>query len=244
MARTFIPDLGATVISYQESLKWFRCIKQPLDSTGRSERCDEPGGGFDRFRNPQVQLFTPWGPRYDWEARGMVIKPDHKEVELLQFFADLLAELQENMPWHTFEWTFLAADLYGARINHLPPEVVEDYFDSVQEVLAEYLPEASLRRWSEFDEQAEPYRQAIRDNFDDEFRSALVHRARKTAKAMGLGSNSDDYLVERLAEARLIEDWLHPVKISPVARHKNQGVDGTLPVFYFVPPELHAPWMG
>lgn len=232
------------MISHHESLKWFRCVKQPLDSTGRAERLEEIDGGFARMSRPEVQLFTPWGPRYDWATRGTVIKPEHKEIELLQLFADLLAELQENMPWQTFDWTFLAADLYGTRINHLSPEVVEEYFDSLQEVMADYLPTATLRRWSEFDQQAEPYRQAIRDNFDDEFRSALAHRARKTAKAMGLGSNSDDYLVERLAEARLIEDWLHPVKISPVARHKNQGVDGTLPVFYFVPPELHAPWMG
>jgi hypothetical protein len=225
------------------ALTWFQCQFYPERKTGRAMNFEGPDGVLGRFAQREVTLFTPWGPRYDWQVRGAVIQAGHREVILLEFLAGLLAQLQVNMPDRQFQWTFLAADLYGVRINHLPVEVVEMYYASLEQWLAMYLPGACLRRWSEFDLVAEPYRQAVYRNYAGEFKPELVARAIKTAEAMGRGGDAAAYLVERLAEARLVEDYLRPVKLSCVGRHKDQGVDGELPVLYLVPPQLHAPWL-
>jgi len=60
---------------------------------------------------------------------------------------------------------------------------------------------------------------------------------------MGKGGDPKEYLVERLAEAMFIETTLHPIKISCVARHKDDKVDWELPRLYFLPERLHAPWL-
>lgn len=222
-------------------IKWFNTVFYPERKTARAVRYED--GILPRLYEREITLFTPWGPRYDWESRGLDINAEDKEVEVLNFLAALLAEWQEKMPNKNFRWVFLGADLYGTRINKLPSEIVTKYFTNLTEWLAQVLPEAEFLLWSGFNEAAEEYRQKIWTNFDDFVDCNLLCRTEKTAHAMAKGGNPKEYLVERLAEAMLIEKTLCPIKISCVARHKDDKVDWELPRLYFLPEHLQAPWL-
>lgn len=222
-------------------VKWFNTVFYPQRKTARAVRYED--GVLPRLRQEEVILFTPWGPRYNWETRGEIIQEGDKEIEALNFLATILEEWKQNMPNKHFRWMFLGADLYGTRINPLPVEVVKHYFVSLAEWLPQILPEAKFRLWSEFDQLAEAYRRRIRSNFEQYVDSNLLQRAIRTAEAMGKGGDPKEYLVERLAEAMLIEEMFHPIKISCVGRHKDDKVDLELPRLYFLPERLHAPWL-
>ncbi len=220
-------------------VKWFNTIFYPQRKTGRAVRYED--GVLPRLREKEVTLFTPWGPRYSWETRGEFIQNEDKEVKVLYFLAEMLGEWKTNMLGKAFRWVFLGADLYGFRINPLPVEVVKHYFDSLAKWLPQILPGAEFHLWSEFDEKAEIYRRKVRDNFDEYIPLVLLWRAMETAKH--IGGDPKQYLIERLAEAMLIEETLHPIKISCVARNKDDTVDWELPRLYFVPEHLLAPWL-
>lgn len=222
-------------------LKWFNVEFYPQRKTGRSVRYED--GVLPRLREREVTLFTPWGPRYGWESRGAVIQDGDKEIDVLYFLVALLGELQQNMPDKKFRWVFLGADLYGTRINNLPVEVVANYFNSLVQWLSQVMPMAEFWLWSQFDSTAEECRQKVRTEFDNLVSYSILSRANQTAQAMGRNSSAKGYLVERLAEAMFIEHTLKPIKISCVARHKDNDVDWQLPRLYFLPKYLHAPWL-
>lgn len=224
-----------------KGVKWFYTDFLPRMKTARSVRIED--AILPRLREQNINLFTPWGPRYSWETRGAVIRESDKEVATLEFLYTVLAEMSKRMPGKNLRWTFLGADLYGTRLNGLLEAVVIDYFASLSCWLATLLPEAEFRLWSEFDEVAEPYRKDARVNFDQFIRPGLIQRASLTTQIMGRGSDPEAYLVERLAEARLIEDLFRPIKVSCVMRHKDDHVDADLPRLYIVPEYLTAPWM-
>ncbi len=222
-------------------VKWFNTVFYPQNKIARAVRYED--GVLPRLREQKVTFFTPWGPRYSWESRGAAIEGRDKEIEVLNFLSVLFTEWQQNMPNKSFRWVFLGADLYGTRINNLPREVVANYFVSLAGCLARILPTAEFRLWSQFNDVAEGYRRRIRENFDDFVDYDLLLRANQTAKAMGKGGDPKEYLVERLAEAMLIEETLRPIKISCVSRRKDDKVDWELPRLYFLPERLCAPWL-
>jgi len=223
------------------AVKWFNTVFYPQNKTGRAVLYEEKI--LPRLRESEIYFFTPWGPRYDYKKRGLAITEDHKEVKVMKFLAGLLGQLKENMPSKKLSWFFLGADLYGTRINGLPKEVVSKYFDSLDTWLKKILPEVKLQLWSSFDQEAENYRKKVRQDFSNYIDAKLLARASKTAKGMRQGGDPNEYLVERIAEVMLIEKNLHPIKLSCVARYKDDKVDMTLPRLYFVPEALHAPWM-
>lgn len=222
-------------------VKWFNTVFYPKNRTGRAVGYEDKI--LPRLRETEVTLFTPWGPRYKWEIRGVIIRQEDKEVDALNVLAALLGDWRENMPGKEFRWMVLAADLYGTRINNLPDAVVAKYFMSLQEWVHEILPVAEFHLWSEFDEQAEQYRRWVRERSDTMLHYQLVHRATLVAHAMARGGDPKAYLVERIAEAMLIEHMLHPIKISCVPRGKDDNVDWDLPRLYLLPERLHAPWL-
>lgn len=224
-----------------EGVKWFYTDFLPRMKTARSVRIED--AVLPRLREQDINLFTPWGPRYSWQVRGTVIRESDKEVETLEFLRKSLDELLRYMPAKNFRWVFLGADLYGTRLNGLPGEAMSNYFASLSGWLATLLPEVEFRLWSEFDEMAEPYRKQVRANFSQLVQAELLRRTTQTAQAMGKGSDPNDYLTERLAEALLIEGLLKPIKVSCVMRHKDDHVDADLPRLYIVPEDLTAPWM-
>lgn len=222
-------------------VKWFNAIYYPAHRTARAAGYES--GVLPRLREEEVIFFTPWGPRYSLETRGVAIQAGDKEVEVLRLFADFLAEMEKNMPGKKFLWVFLGADLYGTAINGLPEETVSDYFASLAQWLAQILPLAEFWLWSSLSQEAELFRGQVRERFEDLVSPSTLARAVQTARAMGRGGNPRAYLVERLAEAALIEQKLRPIKLSAVGRHKDDGVDGPLPRLYFVPEQLQAPWL-
>lgn len=223
-------------------VKWFRTVWYPENKTGRSPLFEDRV--LPRLRQEEVTLFTPWGPRYGWESRGLVIQQGDKEMEVLNFLAAMFGKWKQNMPGKVFNWLFLGADLYGTRINNLPEEVVRDYFSSLNKRLMEILPTAKFRLWSKFDKTAETYRQTAEANFDKYINRSFFLRTVQTAKAIGGDEDTARaYIIERMAEAELVNDLFQPIKVSCVARGKDDVVDRELPRLYLLPENLHAPWM-
>lgn len=161
----------------------------------------------------------------------------------MNFLAGLFGELKRNMPDKNFRWVILGADLYGTRINNLPIDITSEYFESLTDWLHQILPIAEFQIWSQFDDSAERYRQMVRENFDTLVSEHLLSRANQTAQAMERNSSATNYLVERFAEAMLVESILKPIKISCAPRHKDDSVDWELPRLYFLPDSLHVPWL-
>lgn len=200
-------------------------------------------GVLPRLREQKIFLFTPWGPRYKHQERGTLIRSQDKEVQALRFFAGFLAELSQNMPSKSFHWLFMGADLYGTRINHLPEKVVSEYFDSFAQWLGEIIPMAKFCLWSAFDKLADLYRQRAREGFDELIDQGVLSRATETAQRMRRNSSAREYLVERLAEAMLVEGQFRPVKVSLAPSDKDHLVDWELPRIYVVPKDIRAPWL-
>lgn len=222
-------------------LKWFNTVFYPQRKTARAHLYEE--GVLPRMEQREITLFTPWGPRYSWTRRGTAVTPDCKETKTIEALREILQTLEANMPSRIFSWIFLGADIYGARINSLPEEAVCAYFESLKKAIIAVLPRANFSLWSEFDKEAEPYRGLIWSRFDEYVDPNLLFRARQTASAMRSAGDPKAYLVERLAEAMLIEEKYRPIKISCVARHKDDKVDWQLPRVYILPECLHAPWL-
>ena len=111
-------------------IKWFNCDFYPSKRTGRAVRYED--GVLPRMKEVHTKLFTPWGPRYDWETRGVEIFEEHREVQTLAYLAKLFTELKAQMPEKTWQWIFLAADTYGTRVNKLSTQVVQEYFSSLK----------------------------------------------------------------------------------------------------------------
>lgn len=223
-------------------ITWFNTQFYPDRRTCRAVRYED--GIIPRLREPHVGLFTPWGPRYSWEQRGTEILEHDKEVAVLEHLAGILREWKSIFLGKQFTWLFLGADLYGTRINHLPPAVVSEYFRSLEGWIARIIPEARLELWSDYDQIAAPLRQIITVAPGGYFSQSVITRAQRTAQAMQRGGDPLAYLAERLVEAAIIGmRFPRPIKISCVGRHKDDGVDGDLPRLYLVPEDLHAPWM-
>lgn len=225
-------------------VKWFATVFYPKNKKARAAEYEH--GVLARLcghDGSEIILFTPWGPRYDWEKRGIDIKAEDKEIETLNFLAALLAKWREKMPSKKFHWVFLGADLYGTRINNLPEDAVAGYFASLAKWLGQILPEAEFRLWSEFDKEVENSRKNIWENFGDFVDANLLLRAEKTAQVMARGSDPKAYLVERITEAMFIEQTYRPIKISCVPKYKDDKVDWVLPRLYLIPTNLQAPWL-
>lgn len=224
-----------------QGVKWFNTIYYPTNRTFRAVLYEEKI--LPRLREEKITLFTPWGPRYDFTERGTHVRDGDKEVEVLRFLSNIISSWREQMPGKEFSWIFLGADLYGTRINGLGAEAVSNYFESLRFWLSRLIPKATFRLWSDFDTEAEDYRRKIASNFGQYADCDLLERAEKTAKGMNRGSSAREYLVERFAEALLIEEKFRPIKISCVNRSKDTTVDLDLPRLYFLPERLLAPWM-
>ncbi|MDD4990144.1 MAG: hypothetical protein PHW31_02430 [Candidatus Pacebacteria bacterium] len=222
-------------------VKWFNVDFYPKTYVCRAARYED--GVLPRLREKKITLFTPWGPRYSWEKRGTVIHVEDKEIEVLEFLAKIFSEMKKNMPNKDFRWIFFGADLYGTKVNNLPNEMVDNYFAGLAKWLPQILPEAELKLWSSFNDIAENYRQKVATDFRKYVSPNLLLAASKTANAMGRDSDPKNYIIERIAEAMLIEETLHPIKVSCVGRHKDEHVDWQLPRIYLLPENLWAPWM-
>ena len=223
-----------------KATKWFNCEFYPKNKIQRAIRYED--GILPRIKEEEIVLFTPWGPRYKSERGTKVTKNDH-EVKTLIFLKDVLKKFYENMPGKKFRWLFLGADLYGTKINRLQEDDVKSYFFELKRWVIDLIGIADFQLWSEYDVEAESFRQETRKKLKYLISQSIYSRAVRTANGMGKGSDAEEYLVERLAEAMLIENKFRPIKVSCVNREKDVQVDWELPVLYILPDELKNPWM-
>ncbi len=196
-------------------VKWFNVEFYPENYSGHAVHYHERDGVLDRLRQPTVTFFTPWGPRYSWERRGTEILPEHKEMQTLQHLANLFEQMKNNMPRKQWRWVFVGADLYGTRINKLPEEAVFAYFESLKRRLGEMIPEAEFHLWSTYDAQVEEKRRLIREKGLRELIPGNVLLGAQLVAGKGAFTGSAmDYLVERIAEAQLVEELFHPATLE------------------------------
>jgi len=228
---------------HDQFIKWFSTQYYPSAKTARAVFLDQ--GILPRLRNETICFFTPWGPRYSYKARGVVIHEEDLEVTTLRFLQEVVTtfEIHGINQARKFRWIILGADVYGTKINNLPKSVVADYFQSLKIWIETLLPKAEFLLWSDFDSEAQVYRDEVRQNFTTYIDARLLARAQRTSEGLGTGGSPEAYLIERLAEAMLIEAKFQPIKLSCVARYKDDKVDLNLPRLYVVPEHLHAPWL-
>lgn len=225
-------------------VKWIRTEFHPKNRAARAVLFEEMI--IPRFREDVITLFTPWGPRYGWKNRGVMIAENDSEYRLLTHLAGLYDQIRNRAEGRQIDWVFLAADLYGTRINDLPADIVSEYFANLERVIALVLPIARFEYWSDYDVTASVYRQAIKSAIESMFCQIdenLFKRAKTTASKFQESGDPTDYLIERATEAILIEEKYHPIKISCAPRHKDDKVDLNLPRLYVVPENLMAPWL-
>lgn len=224
-----------------KEVKWFYTDFLPKTRTARSVKIED--GILPRLRKENVKFFTPWGPRYCWKKRGSIIQDFDKEIITLKYLREISYQLSSNMPNKNIQWIFLGADLYGSRINGMPADIISNYFESLFERLNSIIPESEFHLWSEFDLKAQQYRQEVINNRRFYIDEDLFRRAKQTAVFIGQNNNPETYIIERIAEAMLVEELWQPIKISCVQRHKDDKVDMDLPRLYLLPKEITAPWM-
>jgi len=225
-------------------VKWFVMEFYPSRRVGRAVLLEEKL--IPRLEEGEITFFTPWGPRYSYLERGTTIKPSDKEWLTLDYLSKSMEEIKSHAEWRKVHWIFLAADLYGTKINGLPEEAVREYFMSLQEAINEIIPQAEFQYWSEYGSIAMPYRASMSELIDSGFcqlDTDLLKRAQTTASKMQRNSDPTEYLMERAIEAMVIEEMYQPIKLSCVERYKDDKVDLGLPRLYIVPEELTAPWM-
>ncbi len=233
-------------------VKWFNTVYYPQTKKARAVRYED--GVLPRLRERVITFFTPWGFRYNWREQGIAIDhgfiyEDDREVQLLQFFAEMLKEFQANMPDREWRWLFLAADSYATRINgESVIEAVDLYFSDLYLWFLKIMPEkvAALTKWSrcDYSDVAVGFRKTVENNFDRYISQTAFKRAIATALKMGKTEESAKaYCIERATEALWVEEACHPIKISAVRRDKDDGVDVDLPRIYLVPENLQAPWL-
>ncbi|OHB20199.1 MAG: hypothetical protein A2666_00965 [Parcubacteria group bacterium RIFCSPHIGHO2_01_FULL_47_10b] len=225
------------------SFRWFHTIFYPTHKTESAYRYEEEDGVCSRMLEKRVTLFTPWGPKYSCQEKGVTLLSGSPETKTLLRLREIWDMLTMHMPDRTFSWEFLFADWYGYGINNLPQPSVLEYFRNMEYMLAEYLPDAVFTYWSAMRELAQPFREHAHVHLETMVSSEVVQDAQATAQKLGCAGNPSDYLVERIAEARFIEETLHPVKISCVRSQKNREVDGNIPCLYLLPQRFHAPWL-
>ncbi len=228
-------------------VKWFVTDYYPSHRTGRAVHMEGKNGILDRLSRKEITFFTPLGPRYDWEKRGIKVLLDDAEARLLRFLKqNVYMPMEVLFSRKDFKWIFLGADSYGSNINNLPSDVVRNYFLEMGNLVKTIFPnpKVSFELWSSYEELAMPYKEKVQLDIAKYVPSHIRSNAKSVAEKMGLGGNHSEYLVERVAEALLIDDLYHPIKISCVARYKDDYVDVNLPRLYLVPSSNHAPWMG
>lgn len=223
------------------AIRWFNTCFYPKYRKARAVLYEERI--LPRLREQEITFFTPWGPRYNWQERGLEIKKADKELKAIRLLTAILNHFQVNMPGKVFKWIFLGADLYGVKINKLPVEVVQAYFLNLENILRQLLPGSEFILWSEFEQDVEQYRAEVGKNFRKYITPEVMERAKKTSEQIENAGDWKRYLVERVAEAMFMEDIFRPIKISCAPRYKDDIVDYELPRLYFVPERLHAPWL-
>lgn len=199
-----------------------------------------------RIKGTQLTLFSPWGPRYK-TTRTSILDSD-PEVKTLTEVSDFLKRL--NNSGFSVRYVLMPADLYATEVNSLAASSVMPYFSNVASAAREIqggICELAVTPWSEIRsanlEKYESLRTSLDSDFSRSIRSGELRKALDVAKRYNPGdyeASARRYCIERVCEARIIEDVLSPIKLSLVRAEKD-ALDDPLKRIYIV--SSQAPWM-
>lgn len=198
-------------------------------------------------QNKQVQFFSPWGPRY--KNKSSLIRSEDPEMRTLQELGEIFGTLSEK--GFPVRFLLMPADLYGTAINGLSPNVVQDYFKSLEERAREKLSvtsEVLVRPWSQIRERSwlyESLQEEVTEDFSRFVSATEYNSALKTAQAFNpqkIEESARAYCVERVVEGRIIEKLYSPIKLSLVRKEKDM-LDGPLKRLYVISEQNRAPWL-
>jgi len=238
-ARVTFPD----IFSFRKAREGYFAWLELNQLSGR-EKPEFPEKIIERLMvaayNPSQPLifFIPWGYR----PYGEFGPKEVNAMDRITLAANTVG--QRQIPLKVL---LMPADVYAVEINGEDLINVEKYFTCVTQA-------ASLRGF-----EVVPWSQIRLDNFDwystlrkfytnDQIERLLplfvINSAIKAAQRRNRSNKEAyDYLRERLCEATIIEEIYKPVKLSMVAKNKDNGVDLNLPRLYLIPESLQFPWL-
>jgi hypothetical protein len=192
-----------------------------------------------------VTLFVPWGVRISGE-----FGPSE------EFVLDRMAGLQNSLLQRKIssQIFLMPADLYATEVNNqVRPDDAQNYFRVVKKEAEDR--NMQVKSWSEIrSENWETYLRRSNELSEEEIIKLLSPA--KVREAVGAASRRSGYssqeaiakaafayLRERICEAEIVEDRYQPIKVSAVAKNKDNGVDRELPRIYIVPDLFQFPWL-
>jgi hypothetical protein len=149
----------------------------------------------------------------------------------------------------------MPADIYATEVNNqVDLNKARAYFENVTQVSIESFG-FQVKAWSEI--RAENIGQYLRRKAEldvDALKQMLtpikVYEAVSVSKRRSGYSDPKEieqaalaYLRERVCEAEIIEEVYTPIKVSAVAKNKDNGVDRDLPRLYIIPDQEQFPWL-
>lgn len=192
-----------------------------------------------------TQLFVPWGVR----PEGNFGKPEEDALNRIQ---EVRNSLRKNDIGSKV--LLMPADLYATEVNkQVNKEQARKYFEQVAGAGRDrgfnVVPWSAIR-----EEYMDDYQRLAAELTIDAVKELVpkyvIESAKKAAgRRSGFTTEAEidaaafRYLRERLCEAVIIEEKYKPIKVSAVAKYKDNFVDRELPRVYVMPSELQFPWL-
>lgn len=216
----------------------------------RSKYFSNPVDILKRLKTGKVTLFQPWGFSYSEDTS---INPE--SLEALE--EDLMIQMGLSSLGIDSKLIVTPADVYAGKINGYRSRLITEYYsnlrtalESASENVASRLeglvsnvqPNFEFRPYSALIKDfPELYNEAIKNAkakaiqfFADYYISPEYQDARLAAKQFSLRDperSAQEYIIERLAEAELVEKVFNPIKISLASQGKDT-FDENLPRIY------------
>lgn len=199
---------------------------------------------WDRIKT-WTELFIPWGVR----PEGGFGQPEEVVFDRIQ-------SVQEGLSKNgvSTKVLLMPADLYATEVNRqVNKEQANEYFEQVAGAGRDrgfnVVPWSAIR-----EEYLDDYQRLAADLTIGAIRELIpgqvIESAKKSAgRRSGFSAEAEieaaayRYLRERLCEAVIIEERYRPIKLSAVAKYKDNFVDRNLPRVYVTPSELQFPWL-
>ncbi len=236
--RAFFPDIESFRKAREAYFTW-----TDLSPFIGKEKPVFPEEIIKRFMNSissrlPLTIFIPWGFRTEGQFGW-------KETETMNKINEILSLVNQRKI--NQQVLIMLADIYATEINNLPVSAVKEYFFTVEQEAKkrsyQVLPWSKIRN-----NNLRQYEVLCQKYTNEEINKILpqyvINSALKAAEKRGQTKNcSLAYLRERLCEAEIIEERFKPVKLSMVAKNKDEGVDLNLPRLYLIPEYLRFPWL-
>lgn len=199
--------------------------------------------GAARLTGEELTLFVPWGVRPEGN-RGL------NELAVLNKLKSIKNTLQQRKI--NAQILIMPADLYATEINQIDPLLAGEYFGFIEKAARER--GFTVKPWSAIrEENWQIYKERSLELTKEEIQKLsypVIESALSAARKRSGYTNAADiersaftYLRERICEAEIIEKVYKPVKISAVAKNKDNDVDRNLPRLYLIPRDYQFPWL-